>query len=99
MTSAVSILPSQRLAALNGAYRKAVARKRLRFALGTALFLAALVIAAIGAEVSLRTFFTHFGNFISYFDRILTLDSGARIIIDDGRIVSTRRAETLGGTR
>jgi phosphonate transport system permease protein len=50
MTSAVAILPSQQLAALNEAYRKAVARKRLRFALGAAAFLAALAIAAFGAE-------------------------------------------------
>jgi len=79
MTSAVSILPSQQLSALNDAYRRAVARKRLRFALGAALFLVALFVAAIGAEVNLRTFFTHFGNFVSYFDRILRLDDGTRV--------------------
>ena len=43
MTSAVSILPSQQLAALNAAYRKAVARKRLRFAVGAALLYAGFV--------------------------------------------------------
>jgi phosphonate transport system permease protein len=79
MTSAVSILPSQQLAALNSDYRRAVARKRLRFGLGAALFLAALVVAAIGAEVNLKTFFTYFGNFVSYFDRILRLDDGTRV--------------------
>ena len=67
------------MAALNEAYRKAVARKRLRFALGAPVFLAALVIAAFGAEVNLRTFFTYIGNFVSYFDRILKLDNGARV--------------------
>jgi len=82
MTSAVSILPSQQLAALNATYRKAVARKRLRFALGAAVFFAALVIAGLDAEVNFRTLFTHFYNFISYFDRILTLDSGARVWTD-----------------
>jgi len=82
MTSAVAILPSQQLAALNEAYRKAVARKRLRFALGAAVFLVALVVAAFGAEVNLRTFFTYIGNFISYFDRIGKLDSGARVWTD-----------------
>ena len=30
----------------------------------------ALIVASIGAEVNLRTFFTYFGNFVSYFDRI-----------------------------
>ncbi len=79
MTIAVSILPSQQLAALNAAYRKAVARKRLRFTLGAAVFFAALVVASFGAEVNLRTFFTHFGNFVSYFNRILTLDDGTRV--------------------
>jgi len=79
MTSAVSILPRQQLAALNDTYRRAVARKRLRFALGAALFIAALGVAAVGAEVNLRTFFAHFDNFVSYFDRILKLDDGTRV--------------------
>ena len=82
MTVAVPILPSQQLAALNDAYRKAVARKRLRFTLATAVFFAALVVAAVGAEVNLRTFFTYFGNFVSYFDRIFTLESGSRVWTD-----------------
>jgi phosphonate transport system permease protein len=79
VTIAVSILPDQQLAALSAAYRKAVARKRLRLTLGAAVFFAALVVASIGAEVNLRTFFTHFGNFVSYFDRILTLEDGTRV--------------------
>lgn len=79
MTIAVAILPEQQLAALNAAYRKAVARKRLRLLAGFAVFVAALIVASIGAEVNLRTLFTYFGNFISYFDRILTLDSGQRV--------------------
>jgi phosphonate transport system permease protein len=79
MTSAVSILPDQQLAVLNEAYRKAIARKRLRLTLATAVFFAALVVAAIGAEVNLRTLFTYFGNFVSYFDRIFTLEDGTRV--------------------
>lgn len=79
MTLAVSILPEQQLAALNAAYRKAIARKRQRFLLSAAVFVAALIVAAMGAEVNLRTFFTYFGNFVSYFDRILTLDDGHRV--------------------
>src|SRR6202140_3890383 len=79
MTVAVTILPSQQLAALSEAYRKAVARKRLRITLGAAAFFAALVAASVGAEVNLRTFFTYFGNFVSYFDRILTLEDGTRV--------------------
>jgi phosphonate transport system permease protein len=82
MTSAVSILPDQQLAVLNDAYRKAVARKRLRMTLATAVFFAVLVIAALGAEVNPATFVSKIGNFTSYFDRIATLESGARVWSD-----------------
>jgi phosphonate transport system permease protein len=84
MTTAVSILPQAQLDALSEAYRRAVARRRLRFALAAAAFVAALVVAAMGAEVNLRTLFSYFGNFVSYFDRILKLDSGARVWTDFG---------------
>ena len=84
MTVAVSTLPEQQLAVLNEAYRRAVARKRLRLTLATAVFFAALVVASIGAEVNLRTFFTYFGNFVGYFDRIFTLENGARVWTDIG---------------
>jgi len=84
VTIAVSVLPGQQLAALNQAYRAAVARKRLRFTLGAAVFFAALVVASVGAEVNLRTLFTYFGHFVSYFDRILTLENGSRVWTDIG---------------
>jgi phosphonate transport system permease protein len=84
MTVSVPILPRQQLAALSAAYRRAVARKRLRLAIAAAVFFAALGIAAVGADVNLPMFLTHFGNFISYFDRIATLDSGARVWTDIG---------------
>ncbi|WP_420966243.1 phosphonate ABC transporter, permease protein PhnE [Bradyrhizobium sp. B120] len=82
MATAISILPAQQLATLNDAYRKAVARKRLKATVAAAVFCAALFIAALGADVNLHTLFTYFGNFVSYFDRILTLDSGARVWTD-----------------
>ena len=84
MTATVSVLPQAQLAVLNEGYRKAVARRRLRFALAAAVFVAALLVAAVGAEVNLRTLFTYFGNFVSYFDRILKLESGARVWTDFG---------------
>src|ERR1700738_2975850 len=84
MTVAIPILPSQQLAGRNEAYRNAMARKRLRFTMATGAFFAALVIAAIGAEVNLPTFFAYFGNFVSYFDRIATLENGARVWADIG---------------
>jgi phosphonate transport system permease protein len=79
MAVAVSILPEQQLAVLNDAYSRAVARKRLRAFGATVLFLVALTVAAIGAEVNLKTFVTYFGNFVSYFDRILTLEDHTRV--------------------
>ncbi|MDU6749373.1 MAG: phosphonate ABC transporter, permease protein PhnE, partial [Bradyrhizobium sp.] len=79
MAVAVSILPSQQLAALNGVYRRAVFRRRLRFAISAVVFIAVLLVAAVGAEVNLRTLYTYFGNFVSYFDRIFTLDDGQRV--------------------
>jgi phosphonate transport system permease protein len=82
MSVAVSLLPNERLAALNGVYRKAIARKRLRVALAAAAFFVAVALAMVGAEVNLRTFFNHFGNFVSYFDRILTLEDGTRVWTD-----------------
>ena len=82
MTVAVPLLPGQQLAVLNETYRKAVARKRLRLVTATAVFLAALVIAAIGAEVDIRTLVAKIGNFASYFDRIFRLESGARVWTD-----------------
>src|SRR4051812_32504771 len=82
MSAAVSILPGPQLAALNDAYGRAVARKRLRMALAAAAFAAAILVACVGAEVNLRTLFSYLGNFFSYFDRILTLDSGARVWTD-----------------
>ncbi|MGH6710578.1 MAG: phosphonate ABC transporter, permease protein PhnE [Bradyrhizobium sp.] len=84
MTSAVSLLPDQQLALLNDAYRKAVARKRLRMTVATAVFFAVLVIAAFGAEVNPGTFVSKIGNFVSYFDRIATLEGGQRVWSDIG---------------
>ena len=46
MTTAVPILPGPQLAALDDAYRQAVARKRLRTMLAAAAFFAVLVVAA-----------------------------------------------------
>jgi phosphonate transport system permease protein len=82
MTTAIPILPDHQLAALNDAYGRAVSRRRLRFALSAAIFCVALLVAAIGADVNLRTLFAYFGHFVSYFDRLLTLDSGSRVWTD-----------------
>src|SRR3979411_2063556 len=84
MTLAVPILPGPQLAALNEAYRKAGARKRRRLTIATAAVFARRALAGAAAESNLRTRFTYFGNFLSYFDRLLTLESGARVWTDVG---------------
>ncbi|MGC2082568.1 MAG: phosphonate ABC transporter, permease protein PhnE [Bradyrhizobium sp.] len=82
MSSAISILPGPQLNALNEVYRKAVMRRRMRVLIGAALFMVVLLVACVGAEVNLKTLFAHVGNFVSYFDRVLTLDSGMRVWTD-----------------
>ena len=82
MSAAVSILPAPQLAVLNDAYRKAVARRRLRTLFVVVACFAALFVAALGAEVNLRTFIEKIGNFGSYFDRIFTLEAGTRVWTD-----------------
>jgi phosphonate transport system permease protein len=42
------------------------------------------MLAAVGAEVDPGTFVAKIGNFVSYFDRIATLESGARVWTDIG---------------
>jgi phosphonate transport system permease protein len=82
MARTVAVLPEAQLAGIAGTYGQAVAARRRQLAIGVALFLAALAISAIGAEVQAATFWAKLGNFFSYFDRLLTLDSGARVWTD-----------------
>ena len=82
MALAVSLLPESQLDALNAAYTASIARRRWRTVVGFAIAVAALAVAAVGAEVDLGTFFGKIGNFFSYFDRIFRLDSGARVWTD-----------------
>jgi len=78
----VAVLPEAQLAALAGAYRQAVAARQRQLLLGAVVFLLALAVSVMGAEVQPATFFSKIGNFTSYFDRLLTLDSGARVWTD-----------------
>ncbi len=82
MALAVSLLPESQLDALNAAYQGSIARRRWRTLVGFAIAIAALALAAIGAEVDLATFIAKIGNFFSYFDRIFRLDSGAPVWTD-----------------
>lgn len=82
MTVSLSSYPPQQIAALEAAYDAAVARKRVRFAVGLVVFVALLIIAGLGAEVAPKVFVEKIGNFVGYFDRILNLDTGQRVWTD-----------------
>lgn len=84
MASSLTLLPEPRLASLTAHYEAAIRAKRLR----TALFVAATLAVAIGSgwvvDVDLPKLFDHIGGFFSYFDRLLTLESGQRVWTDVG---------------
>jgi phosphonate transport system permease protein len=82
MAGAVVLLPDRQLDALKGAYRGAARAKRLQAIAGVACLLVLIGLSAIQAEVDLRTFLAKIGGFTSYFDRMATLDSGARVWTD-----------------
>jgi phosphonate transport system permease protein len=75
----VATLPETQRAALAAAYDQAVVARRRQLVLGFGLFVLALSISVIGAEVNPVTFWSKLGNFTSYFDRLLTLDDGGRV--------------------
>jgi phosphonate transport system permease protein len=79
LSNFVATLPEPQRAALAAAYAQAVAARRRQMLIGTAVFLLALGIAWIGAEVQPLTFWDKLGNFTSYFNRLLTLDAGGRV--------------------
>ena len=82
MTRLVPVPPAAQLARPISDYQQAVAAKRRHLALGVVLIATALVISAVGAEVRPVTLWNHIGNFTSYFDRLLKLDTGARVWTD-----------------
>ena len=79
MARLVSVPPAAQIEPLAGGYRRAVAAKRRQLLLGAAVAILALSVAAVGAEVQPFTLWQKIGNFTSYFDRLLKLDTGARV--------------------
>jgi len=82
LTRLVPVPPAAQLARPISDYKQAVAAKRRHLALGAVLIATALVISAVGAEVRPVIWWNHIGNFTSYFDRLLMLDTGARVWTD-----------------
>jgi phosphonate transport system permease protein len=82
MPSAVVLLPDRQLDALREAYRRAGRAKRLRAIVGAACLVVLIGLSAVQTEVDLKTFLAKIGGFTSYFDRMATLDSGARVWTD-----------------
>ena len=80
--NAVVQLPDRQLAALTSAYRQAARGKRARLILSVGILLILIGLSAIQAEVDPRTFVNKIGGFTSYFDRLMTLDTGARVWTD-----------------
>ena len=54
----------------------------MNFLLAAAVLLILIGLSAIEAEVDPKTFIAKIGGFTSYFDRLMTLDSGARVWTD-----------------
>jgi phosphonate transport system permease protein len=75
-------LPDRQLAAARAAYRSAARAKHVQFGVAAAVLVVLIGLAAIQAEVEPRTFVDKIGGFFSYFDRLMTLDSGARVWTD-----------------
>jgi phosphonate transport system permease protein len=82
MARAVVQLPDRQLAALKDAYGQAARAKRLCLISAGVVALGLIGLAAIQAEVDPKTFLAKIGGFTSYFDRMATLDSGARVWTD-----------------
>ena len=79
MPHTVATLPEPQRAALATAYDQAVVARRRQLLLGLAIGLFAFALSARGAEIDPLLFWTKLGNFSSYFNRLLTLDTGARV--------------------
>jgi phosphonate transport system permease protein len=82
MSGAVVLLPDRQLDVLRAAYRRAARARRLQVIAGAACLILLIGLSAIEAEVDPKIFLAKIGGFTSYFDRMATLDSGARAWTD-----------------
>jgi phosphonate transport system permease protein len=82
MDRTVVIPPDAQLRPLLRAYDATSAARRRRFAIGLVVLAAGFALACGGAEVDPGMFWSHIGNFSSYFDRLAHLDSGDSVLSD-----------------
>ncbi len=82
MSRFVATLPEPQRAALAATYDLAMGARRKQLLLGFIIFVLALAAALRGAEVDPANFWAHLGNFSGYFNRLMTLDTGARVWTD-----------------
>jgi len=76
VSSAVTVLPSAQLHALQQAYAHARNAKRRAGLAGAAILLVCIVASAVTAEVDPSKFWANIGRFTNYFGRLLVLESG-----------------------
>ncbi|MGE0422955.1 MAG: phosphonate ABC transporter, permease protein PhnE [Reyranellaceae bacterium] len=84
MTTAIQRLPESRERALARGYAQAIAQRRMRTLLGAVILIILIAMSARTSEVDLATLFSRIGSVGGYFDRLLTLDTGARVWSDVG---------------
>jgi phosphonate transport system permease protein len=77
MASSLPRLTDDRLAALTQAYHDAIRAKRARTLTFIGLVAGLMVLSSWVAEVDLPKLVANYGSFFSYFDRIMTFDSGS----------------------
>jgi phosphonate transport system permease protein len=93
MATSLPRLTDDRISLLTQAYREANRAKRARMILFLSVVAGLVLLSGWFAEIDLAKFAANFGNFFSYFDRILTFDSGPMA----GRRVWTDPAEWFWG--
>lgn len=80
--STVVLLPEHQLLPLRQAYAAVATRRRRRLLAGGIVLLALVAVSSRLAEIDPITMWVKLGGFFSYFDRLGTLDSGARVWTD-----------------
>jgi phosphonate transport system permease protein len=78
----VAVPPDAQIAPLLRDYQASIAARRRSVLVGLVVVVVCTIVSGIGAEVDLTTLWDKLGNFTSYFDRLLTLDTGARVWTD-----------------